>query len=76
MRERVRGSAGAEGLGGGGDDFVVRDVVESLGDVPAVSERVGQLAMALAPEGVAELVSSDCAGTDGAGPRGRSRRRC
>jgi hypothetical protein len=49
MCERVGRSAGAEGLRGGGDDFVVRDVAEPLGDVPAVPEGVRQLAVALAP---------------------------
>ena len=40
-RQRTLG----EGLGGGCHDLVVRDVAQMLADVPAVSERVVELAM-------------------------------
>jgi hypothetical protein len=51
-------SAAAERLSCCGDDLVVGDAAEPLGDVPAVSERVGELSVALAPERVGELVAA------------------
>jgi hypothetical protein len=43
-----------------GDDLVVGDVADPLGDIPAVTERVGELSVALAPERVCKLVAGLC----------------
>ena len=61
-------SSAVEGLGCGGDDLFGRDVAEPLSDVPAVTERVAELAVALAPERVGEFVACLRSGVDCTGP--------
>jgi hypothetical protein len=50
--------------GGGGHDFVARNVVEVLRDVPAVPERVFDLAVPVAPEHVRQGLTHLGAGRD------------
>src|SRR5207249_2748946 len=58
----------AEELGGGPHDLVARDLADALREAPAVAERIGDLAVTLAPEGVTERLPDLRARVDRAGP--------
>jgi pimeloyl-ACP methyl ester carboxylesterase len=51
-----RGRSAAEGLRRRGHDLLLRHVAQALGEVPSVPEGIGELAVALAPEGLAQVV--------------------
>ena len=53
----------------GGHDLVLRHVAQALGEVPAMAEGVRELTMALAPEGLGELVPDRGARLHRARPR-------
>src|SRR5512133_4280687 len=54
------GNALAEGLCGGGDDLILRYVAHVLSDVPAMPERILQLALQVAPKHVRQRLPNQC----------------
>src|SRR4051812_10454696 len=63
-------SAASEQLRRRGDDLLVRHVPDVLGHVPAVAERIVELTVTVAPEGVTERLPDGCAGRDRGGEDG------
>jgi hypothetical protein len=68
-----RGMHSAERLCGSGDDLIVWHVADVLSDVPAMPERVLELAVPVAPEHVRQRLTNLCAANASA-PSGRSLR--
>ena len=70
-----RGRSAAEGPRRGGHDLLLRHVAQALGEVPAMPEGIGELAVALAPERLGEVVPDRGARLRPRAPRPRRRPR-
>ena len=66
----VAAAPAAEGLRRRGHELLLGHVAQALGEVPAVAEGIGELAVALAPERLGQLVPDRGAGLHRARPRG------